>query len=99
VTVSVVDRLETVEVEHQNGHLMRSTGGAETLFKLFLEEMTVGQTGQRVVPRQIACLALRADSCLYFNGEVSISPKPVDRHRDTEDAYHEDDVVGVKAKS
>src|ERR1700684_1951383 len=41
VAVDVVDQLETVEIHHENGHLMRKTGGTETLLEPFLEKPTV----------------------------------------------------------
>lgn len=32
MAVGVVDHLETIKVEHENGHLTRRTGGAEEVF-------------------------------------------------------------------
>jgi hypothetical protein len=94
VAVDVVDQLETVEFHHENGHLMRRAGGTETLLKPFLEKPTVRQSGQRVVPGEIARLQLRDCTCLDFARDVPITTKGVNHHRETEDKYHEDDVVG-----
>jgi hypothetical protein len=41
VAIGVVDRLKAIEVHHQNGHSMRRTGDAETLFKPFFKEATI----------------------------------------------------------
>ena len=46
-----------------------------------------------VVPGEIARLQFRDCTCFDFARDVLIATKPVNHHRETEDKYHEDDVV------
>ena len=75
VAVHVVDRLEAVEVEHQNRQLPRRADAAKIFIQLLAEETAVGQPGQGIVPRQIARLLLRADARLDFVGDFPIAAK------------------------
>jgi hypothetical protein len=59
-----------------------------------LRKTCVRQPGQWVVPSEIARLQFRDCTCLDFARDVLITTKAINRHCETEDKYHEDDVVG-----
>ncbi|MFY9957343.1 hypothetical protein [Bradyrhizobium sp.] len=69
--------------------------GAKIFIKLLVEETTVRQTGQWVVPCQIAGVSFRGRARLDFTGEILIAAESKNSHRDTEDEHHENDVVGL----
>jgi hypothetical protein len=51
MAVSIIDQLETIQVEHEDGGPLGLTDMAQAFIKLFGEEATVRQPGQRVMPR------------------------------------------------
>ncbi|MNL78486.1 hypothetical protein D3C87_2048870 [compost metagenome] len=54
VSVGIVDRLETVQVEEQHGEVALAAGGAlDGLLHPVFQQDAVGQFGQGVVQRQL----------------------------------------------
>jgi hypothetical protein len=56
MAVHVVDHLEAIKIEHENGQSLRFAEAAKIFIEFFGEKAAVRQPSQGVVPRQIVCL-------------------------------------------
>src|SRR6202030_2848451 len=59
VAMRIIDHLEAVKVEHENGQALPIAGAAKAFIELFGEEAAIRQPGQGIVPGQIARLYFR----------------------------------------
>jgi hypothetical protein len=90
VTVGIVDNLEAVQIEHHYCEQFLRTGGTKILLKPLLEEATVGQSGQWVVPRELKGFSLGGNAPGDFPGEVFVATISINHQRDAQHEYDED---------
>jgi hypothetical protein len=98
MTVQIVDHLEAVKIEHENGQPLRIAGSANAVVEFLGEEAAVGKSGQRVVAGQIAGLQLGASPCFDFAREILIATKPIDYQSDAGHNAHYNKVVDLPTR-
>ena len=96
VAVNIVDGLETVEVEHQNGETSVRAVTPKIFIELFLEEAAIRQGCQRIMPRQMVRLAFGSDARLVFTRDVPIATHPVGHYGCADNEDDEDQVVHLQ---
>ena len=89
MAVHVVDGLETIEIEHQHGGPLVVGGSMpQYLLEPFGKKAPVGQTRQRVMPRQPAGFQFRGLPRVDLAGKILAAPVEIDEQRH---AQHRDD--------
>jgi hypothetical protein len=95
MAVQIVDRFETVKIEHKNGSSVSVGGPAQIFSELFIEEAAIGQSGQGVVPGQVARFQLGVPACLNFASQIPMATKCIDDPGDTQPQTHENNIVDL----
>src|SRR6202043_3252574 len=95
MTMGVVDRLETVEVEHHHGWpAALGRGPQQRVIELFGKKTPVGQVGERIMARKLDGPPLGGSAPLPFMGKILEPPKAEDHQAQAKHERHQDGVIG-----
>jgi hypothetical protein len=93
MSVRVINRFEAVQIEHQHCKLCLAAGGEKAFIEPLLEESPIGQSTQRIVPRELKRFLFGFDTRMDLWREVAVATKAINHQCYAEHKNYEDDIV------